>query len=421
MKEVKKMEKGKNMENERVALGAETLGLLAGGLAHDYNNMLTAMLGGMELILCENLTESARVAAEDVKATMLKAAVLVRRMLSCAGGGEPQMEWLDLGETVSDVVRIMRRSIPDNIKLIYERPTGLPKVMADAAMIWQAVMNLLTNACDAMGGDAGCVEISVVAGSSGSSVMIMVRDNGCGMDAATKARIFEPLFTTKATGNGLGLASVRMVMDEHGGVVDVESELGRGSTFRLVFPAFGEHTDATPAETERKPSAGSAKSILEQCKGSVRETVTAVDVQQGTSISVENGGSLRIANGVRKVLVVDDDASIVKLLKIILEKAGYEVATAQSGEAGLDVYHAEGGVFGMCLIDASMGAGMSGLDLCAAIRGEDSGLPLVLMSAYRAKEMNDRMASSGVTTFLPKPFRGGDVLGLCSKYIGGAA
>ncbi|MBR0055811.1 MAG: response regulator, partial [Kiritimatiellae bacterium] len=120
------------------------------------------------------------------------------------------------------------------------------------------------------------------------------------------------------------------------------------------------------------------------------------------------------------ILVVDDDASIVKLLKIILERAGHRVVTAGSGEDGLEAYGREGAGIAICLIDASMGAGMSGLDLCAAIRAGNAGIPLILMSAYRAKEMNDRMSASGVTEFLAKPFRGGDVVALCAKYAGGA-
>jgi CheY-like chemotaxis protein len=258
-------------------------------------------------------------------------------------------------------------------------------------------MNLLLNACDAIGDGAGSVAIAVRPLDGGRRVEVSVADNGCGMDEATKARIFEPLFTTKPKGNGLGLASVRSVMDTLGGEVLVESEPGKGTTFRLLFPVEGvqgEEPAAATASAQREAPAVCATGAQEAA--APRPTATTI-------------------------LVVDDDAAIVKLLKIILGKAGYGVVTAQSGEEGLEAYHAAAGAFAVCLIDASMGAGMSGLDLCAAIRAEAPSLPLILMSAYRAKEMNDRMASSGVTTFLAKPFRGGDVLALCAKYAGGAA
>lgn len=403
-------------ETKRTDYGA--FGLLAGGLAHDYNNMLTSMLGGMDLILCDDIPATAREAAEDVKAMMLKAATLVRRMLSCATGAEAKPEPLDLGEAVGDVVRIMRRSIPDNVLVRYKRPEGLLPVLADVAMVWQAVMNLVLNACEAIGGAAGTVEISVktVAGPSGGRcVEVAVSDDGCGMDEATKARIFEPLFTTKSWGNGLGLASVRSVMGTLGGEVRVESAPGKGATFRLLFPVEGEQGEDSAAEAER--AQGPASSEV-GAQGPVAGDVAAQTPATGEAgCGCVTPGAARPENAA--ILVVDDDAAILKLLKIILGKAGYGVVTAQSGEDGLAAYHAAGGAFATCLIDASMGAGMSGLDLCAAIRAEAPGLPLILMSAYRAREMNDRMEASGVTTFLAKPFRGGDVVSLCAKYAGG--
>ena len=402
--------------NEAKKRSFETFGLLAGGLAHDYNNMLTAMLGGIDLILCDDIPDSAREAAEDVKATMLKAATLVKRMLSCASGAEAQPEPIDLGVAVADIVRIMRRSIPDNAAVVFKQPGPLPHVMADAAMVWQAVMNLVTNACDALGGNEGIVTISVAPlpvgpGSldgfvsaapldAAAYIEISVSDTGCGIDDATRARLFEPLFTTKEHGNGLGLPSVAAAMAAFKGGIKVESEFGKGTVFRLAFPVIaGEAAPAasiaatgvasTPSEPPPSPAVGSEAAA-----------VAAVTPSKPT------------------VLVVDDDASILKLLKIILEKAGYAVSTASNGESGLETFHAAGGAFSLCLIDASMGAGMNGLDLCAEIRPEAPDLPLILMSAYRAKEMEGRMATSGVTTFLSKPFRSGDVLALCAKYAG---
>ena len=396
--------------NEAKRRSFETFGLLAGGLAHDYNNMLTAMLGGIDLILCDDIPDSAREAAEDVKATMLKAATLVKRMLSCASGAEAQPEPIDLGVAVTDIVRIMRRSIPDNAAVVFKQPGPMPRVMADAAMVWQAVMNLVTNACDALGGNDGIVTIAVgplpaVPGAldgfisaapldAASYVEISVADTGCGIDAATRERLFEPLFTTKEHGNGLGLPSVAAAMAAFKGGVKVESEFGKGTVFRLAFPVIdGEAASTGAAAGVAQPSAAAA--VEKPCPCAATAPATP---EKPT------------------VLVVDDDASILKLLKIILEKSGYAVTTASNGERGLEAFHAAAGAFSLCLIDASMGAGMNGLDLCAAIRPEAPDLPLILMSAYRAKEMEGRMATSGVTTFLSKPFRSGDVLALCAKY-----
>lgn len=414
--------------NEAKRRSFETFGLLAGGLAHDYNNMLTAMLGGIDLILCDDIPDSAREAAEDVKATMLKAATLVKRMLSCASGAEAQPEPIDLGVAVTDIVRIMRRSIPDNAAVVFKQPGPLPRVMADAAMVWQAVMNLVTNACDALGGNDGIVTISVGPLPAGpgaldgfvseapldaaSYVEISVADTGCGIDAATRERLFEPLFTTKEHGNGLGLPSVAAAMAAFKGGVKVESEFGKGTVFRLAFPVMeGEAVASAVSEGTAIPPPAAAHAAVSGSAGFAAS-------EKAPAVSAENQAPAAMRPAKPTVLVVDDDASILKLLKIILEKAGYAVSTASNGERGLETFQAAGGAFSLCLIDASMGAGMNGLDLCAAIRPEAPNLPLILMSAYRAKEMEGRMATSGVTTFLSKPFRSGDVLALCEKYAG---
>ena len=420
------------MEIETKKRSFETFGLLAGGLAHDYNNMLTAMIGGIDLILCDDIPESAREAATDVKATMLKAATLVRRMLSCATGAEAQPEPLDLGVAVGDIVRIMRRAIPDNAVVNLTVRNPLPQVMADAAMVWQAVMNLVTNACDALEGADGMITLEVrkvaedaesiarfASGaqlSPGTYVEVAVSDTGCGMDAETLARIYEPLFTTKRNGNGLGLPSAVSVMATFGGGVKVESERGKGTTFTLAFPAIA----GSEAAMEDAPGNGAApKAAAAPRAGQAAPALGGGPGQAAAPAIPRAAARPAVAPGERPtILVVDDDASIVKLVRIILEKGGYRVVTASNGEEGLVTYGANVGEISMCLIDASMGAGMNGLDLCAAIRAANDTIPLILMSAYRAKEMNDRMAASGVTTFLAKPFRGGDVLALCAKYAG---
>lgn len=401
-----------------------SFGLLAGGLAHDYNNMLTAMLGGIDLILCDDISDSVREAATDIKATMLKAAVLVKRMLSCATGAEAQPERLDLNSAAADIVRIMRRSIPENAVVNFTPADGLPPIFADTAMIWQVIMNLVVNACDALGGGDGIVTISTrafraspeeLAGfrseaplDAATYVEVSVSDTGCGMSAETLSKIFSPLFTTKRDGNGLGLASVASSVALFHGGIKVDSTPGKGTVFRIAFPAMAEA--AGPA---------SAPAAREAAKPAARrddEAPAAAQPQQACACATAPKPAAATT-----VLVVDDDAAIVKLLKIILSKAGYAVVTAFDGRSGLEAYRKARESISICLIDASMGAGMDGLELCAAIRAEDSAIPLVLMSAYRAKEMSGRMAASGVTTFLAKPFRGGEVLGLCAKFTGTGA
>ena len=412
----------------------ESFGLLAGGLAHDYNNMLTAMLGNVDLILCEDIPDSVRETANDIKAMMLKAATLVRRMLSCASQTEPQNERIDFNVLVRDIVRIMKRAIPENAAVNVAPAMRVPLVLADTAMFWQVVMNLVINACDALEGRSGIVTVSVSRRdideasaalftadhpvAPGVYVELSVADTGCGMDAALVSRIFEPLFTTKAKGNGLGLPSVAATVNRYGGAMRVESEKGLGTTFRIEIPAL---LDASGApvypEASRVASPAGAAAAAEAAPSA---SASAAPVRPCVCAAQVAPAKRRPSGEKAGILVVDDDAAIVKLLRIILGKGGYAVFTASNGELGASAYRDNAAAIDLCLIDASMGAGMNGLDLCAAIRAENPTIPLVLMSAYRAKEMSDRMAASGVTTFLAKPFRGGEVLDLCAKFIGRA-
>lgn len=348
-----------------------SFGLLAGGLAHDYNNMLTAMLGGIELILCEDISDSVRETARDIKATMLKAATLVHRMLSCATGAEAQPEPLDLNSAASDIVRIMRRAIPDNAVVNFTPTQPLPLINADVAMVWQIIMNLVANACDALEGKDGIVTVSTrffnaspqaLAGfktdkelSAPRYVELAVSDTGCGMSRETLEKIFTPLFTTKEKGNGLGLASVYASAIAFGGAVKVESVEGKGTVFRVAFPAMAAamHGDdeAQPLLRELPEPSASPNAASRQC---AQVEPTAMPPAKPLAASPVTNAPCA---GAATILVVDDDAAIVKLLKIILSRAGYGVATAFSGQQGLDAWKAAKGEIAMCLIDASMGAG----------------------------------------------------------------
>ena len=420
----------------------ESFGLLAGGLAHDYNNMLTAMLGGIDLILCDDIPDSVRDTANDIKAMMLKAATLVRRMLSCASGSEPQNERIDLNVLVRDIVRIMRRAIPDNAVVSIAPTVRLPYVYADTAMLWQVMMNLIINACDALERRDGIVTVTVVprrldsaalarfrsdaALEPGDYVEVSVADTGCGIDAALVDKIFDPLFTTKANGNGLGLPTTLAIVNACKGGIRVDSEKGQGTTFRVILPAMRDAAGAVvwpeaPAAAGTPPSPGVSPAASEVAAAPAPPSpLPAVPVPPADA-SVPSASARRRASGEKPtIMVVDDDTAIVKLLTLILGKAGYAVVTAYGGDEGLEVYRNHAGEIDLCLIDASMGAGMNGLDLCAAIRAASADIPLILMSAYRAKEMSERMAVSGVTTFLAKPFRGGEVVALCARYLGRA-
>ena len=414
-----------------------SFGLIAGGLAHDYNNLLTAMLGNVEIILCDAVSDRVRETATDLRVAMLHASALVRRMLSYTKT-EPNIEPTDVNSLVRDLIRLMLRSVPDNAKLVLATGDRVPVINADSTQFWQVVINLVVNACDALQGRPGTVRVTTLEMKFGTSeelvayksqdplkpgtyAVLEVSDTGSGMDERTKARLFEPFFTTKTNGRGLGLASVFSIVRAYGAGIAVNSHPGEGTTFRVVLPAaLAENgsvlypddlakkqtafvTPPPPPAPQPSPSPGPSSSAP-----AAPETPT----EQAASVAEGSKGH---------ILIVDDDASILKLLQIILKGGGYKITTASSGTEGLKTYERLADSVSLALVDASMGVGMNGLELCTEIRKRSEALPLILMSAYKAKEMGSRITASGITGFLPKPFRSADVLELVAKYMKDAA
>ncbi len=421
----------------------ESFGLLAGGLAHDYNNMLTAMLGNVDLILCDKSIEPGiRETVGDVRSAMLRASSLVRRMLAYACKAEPVVEQIDVNAMVKDLTRLMKRSIPDNARLVLATGEDVPIVLIDSTQLWQVVMNLIVNACDALGGRHGSVRVSTFGmeftgpelealNSNGPMkdgwyAVVEVEDTGVGMDERTIKRIFDPFFTTKKNGRGLGLASVISIVKSYGGGVGVRSHVGQGTTFRIVLPAcVGESGRPLYAgDLERKSTASLAADIMKG--GAPQPAAPAAEPAPNPPApapaapppaAAKPAEGMPAENGRKTLLVVDDDASILKLLKIILKSGGYNVVTAKNGQEGIQTYERSPDLFSLALVDASMGVGMNGIEMCGEVRKANAAIPLILMSAYRAKEMSSKMSAAGITGFLAKPFRGDDVLDLVAKYL----
>jgi signal transduction histidine kinase/ActR/RegA family two-component response regulator len=422
----------------------ESFGLLAGGLAHDYNNMLTAMLGNVDLILCDQSIEPGiRETVGDVRSAMLRASMLVRRMLAYACKSEPVVEQVDVNAMVKDLTRLMKRSIPDNARLALATGENVPVIKIDSTQLWQIVMNLIVNACDALDGRQGNVRVTTLGmelsndelaslNSSGELkggwyAVIEVEDTGIGMDDRTIQRIFDPFFTTKANGRGLGLASVISIVKSYGGGVGVRSHVGQGTTFRIVLPASmsASGRPVYPEDLVRKSTAALAEEIMkggaptgEAAASSPKAVATAAQAASPAGQTPPPAQPAAAADDGRKtLLVVDDDASILKLLKIILKSGGYNIVTATNGQEGVATYEKSPDLFSLALVDASMGVGMNGIEMCGEIRKTNRTIPLILMSAYRAKEMSSKMSAAGITGFLAKPFRGNDVLDLVAKYL----
>lgn len=388
----------------------ESFGLLADGLAHDYNNLLTTMLGNIDLLLADtSLGPDAHETVADVRMSVLRASDLVHRIFAYMGHGESTLEKIDAAALLRDLARLMRRALPEGIKLEVDAD-GEAHLTADATQLWRVVMNLVVNARDALSAKGGTMRIAChaidrpvadglvlpPASTSAKWVAITVADNGPGMDVATASRIFDPRFTTKKDGNGIGLASVMAIVKSYGGAIALKSAPDDGAQFTIFLPC-----EASPITQSHEPSAG-ADAACDVGAAPAGEDTTPETAEQRTTI-----------------LVVDDDASILKLLGIILRNGGHDVVTASSGEEGLATYRASPARFSLALVDAAMGLGMDGIGMCAEIRRDNATIPLVLMSAYRAKEMAGKMTEAGVSRFLAKPFRGSDVLELVSSLTGG--
>lgn len=410
----------------------ENFGLIAGGLAHDYNNMLTAMQGNVELLLCEDISPEVRETVEDIKTAMHRSSELVHRMLAHVRKSEPIEEKIDLNSLISNLIRLVSRSIPNNADVDFVPGGKIPLIAADSVQVWQVVMNLVVNACDALNGRRGFVHVRTsvrkfgdedfapyqngAALKPGLFAVLEVEDSGLGMDESTSKRIFSPFFTTKPTGKGLGLASVAAIVAASKGGISVESELGVGTTFRIIVPVCLRE-DGSPLFKLEEAPVEKKKNIVPSGKAvAMAEAARKKEENERKAAAAPAASVTSSSDGKKSILVVDDDTSILKLLKIILTSGGYKVTIASSGEEGLKTYDAAEGKFDVCLVDASMGTGMNGLDLCSAIRSRNTEIPLVLMSAYRAKEMSAKMASSGVSGFLAKPFRSADVLETIKRY-----
>jgi len=360
----------------------ESLGVLAGGLAHDFNNLLTSILGNAEMAL-ETLPESSpawqRIA--HIEKASLNAADLCSQMLAYAGKGKFIVGPTKLNKVVEEMAHLLRTSVSKNVVLNLRLEDSLPPVEADATQMQQVVMNLVTNAWESIGEDSGVVTVTTGVMDcdcaylsrsylhddlpEGRYVYIDVADTGCGMDKSTQAKVFEPFFTTKFTGRGLGLAAVLGIIRGHGGAIEVDSQPGRGTTVKVLFPALDHYE---PVQTEPQQS--------------LEEPVYTF-------------------SGV--VLVVDDEESVRDVGKFMLETAGFDVITAQNGYEALEIYRKNADVIVCVLLDLTM-PHMDGIKVFEQLMSIRDDVRVVLASGYSEEEISKRYARTGIAGFIHKPY-----------------
>jgi PAS domain S-box-containing protein len=365
----------------------ESLGLLAGGIAHDFNNLLVGVLGNASLALAELPADAdVRRRLESIQLAAERASALTRQMLAYSGRGRFTVEAIDLSRETAELHQLLAAALPRQVEVRLELGRGLPAVEGDVSQIRQVVMNLITNAAEAIDG-AGVVTVrtglvdahtALLAHyrfadglAEGPYVALTVADDGSGMDEATLARIFDPFFTTKFTGRGLGLAAVLGIVRGHGGALRVSSRPGEGSTFELLFPA-----------------------------GPAGAPSHAAGDGTGTA-----------------VLVVDDEEVVREVASAVLAEQGRPVLTAASGAEAQQVLAEHGNGIGLVLLDLTM-PGPTAEETVEQIRMRHPGVAILLTSGYTESALGERLEELGVAGFLQKPWSTGELGELVDRILG---
>jgi len=364
-------------EQLRQAQKMEAVGRLAGGVAHDFNNLLTAILGSSELLLGRlGPDHPERVEAEEIRKAAMWAADLTRQLLAFSRQQVLDPQLFDLSAAVTKMDKMLRRLIRADITFRTHLASDLGPVRADPGQIGQVIMNLVVNACDAMpdGGTLTIETANVEVGAGheqdqvpapGAYVVLTVSDTGLGMDATTRAHIFEPFFTTKerGKGTGLGLSTVYGIVQQSEGYVSLESEPGRGTTFKVYLPRIDSRVEAAAAGAVRAAPQGGAETIL----------------------------------------VVEDQEPVRRLTRKILETKGYAVLAAADGPEALRVAQHHAGAIHVLVTDVVM-PGMSGREVGRRLSAERPGMRVLYLSGHA----DDSIVRHGVLepglAFLQKPF-----------------
>ncbi len=367
----------------------ESLGVLAGGIAHDFNNLLMAILGNADLAL-QDVTPSspARGSILEVIKAARRASELARQMLAYSGKGKFILDQVNLAVLAREMAHLLEVSVSKRARLECRLADHLPCFEGDVTQIRQVIMNLITNASDALGDQDGSILLSTGVQNcdratldqtiealrlereqplpEGPYVYLEVQDTGCGMDAATQKRIFDPFFTTKFTGRGLGLAAVLGIVRGHRGAITIDSQPGRGTRFRVFFPAQMAPATAAPRRT-------------------------------GDTAQIHKW------RGKGTVLIADDEATIRTVAAKMLTRLGFEVLAAADGQEALDLFRLHAERIVCVLLDLTMPQ-LDGEQTFHEIRRIDPAIKVILCSGYSEQEAVERFVGEGLGGFLQKPY-----------------
>jgi two-component system, cell cycle sensor histidine kinase and response regulator CckA len=371
-----------------------SLGVLANGIAHDFNNLLGGILASTELALTERPDGLAvREELQRIKTASIRGAEIVRQLMIYAGEKNPAFEPVDVSALVSEMLHLLKVSISKNTILKVASGQDLSFIHANPAQIRQVVMNLVINASEAIGERPGTIHVTIAGvkvgrdlPGSGSAILpesdcvrLEVSDTGGGMTPEVQARIFDPFFSTKQTGRGLGLAAVQGIIRSHGGALRVESASGRGSRFQVLLPCI----DPAARGTRRTPATSSAN-----------EPETAAGA----------------------VLMVEDEEMLRFAVSTMLRKEGFSVMEAGDGTTGLNLFRARECEIDVILLDVTL-PGMSGREALQELRRIRPGVKVILTSAFSEGEVLSSIGEQDPWDYLRKPYRVTDLTSLLGKVL----
>ena len=372
----------------------EALGVLAGGIAHDFNNLLGVILGNTSLALRALSAESPLYALlEQVEQAARRSGDLAKQMLAYSGKGMFVVQPVALSELVNGIAELIQGTISKKAVLTSAFALDTPTIEGDVTQLRQVVLNLITNASEAIGDEPGTIEVVTGAIEANRSLLseyqlsdslptgryafFEVADSGPGMDAETQARIFEPFFSTKFIGRGLGLAAVQGILRGHGGAIKISSKPGHGTSFKVLFPAVSVGAETTVSEV--------------------------VDTHDW--------------HGSGTVVVADDDEGLRLMATAMLEELGFAVIPAKDGPEALEIINARDGHLAFVLLDLMM-PGMDGEEVMRELEQLQTTTPIVISSGYNTQHLSQTLTGRGVAAFLQKPYEFSQMQAIARTVIG---
>jgi len=359
----------------------ESLGILAGGIAHDFNNILTIILGHCYMARADMIEmPSLETHFQQIELAVNRAADLCQQMLTYAGKSPLLKTQVDMYLLIDESVKMLQAGLKKNVTLEHDLKIDVPLVIGDKTQIQQIIMNLVINAAEAIGDRNGTIKVLLTkkvvvpdqveldylsaAIPPGSYVFLEISDNGCGMDEVTKMRVFEPFYTTKFTGRGLGMSAILGIIKSHTGAIQLSSSSGTGTTFGVYLPL---------PETAVKDTEPAANQDLSQ-------------PMSGT------------------ILLADDEAALLQIGSVLLNKMGFSVITALNGCEALEKYRTSRDCINVVMLDLAMPQ-MGGVETYHELRKISARLPVVICSGYSIEEVYDSINTDLFAGFLHKPYK----------------